>query len=272
MRKRISVGPILLAALGLLVSCTPVSRTALPQMHQNPDALPQIHGVLLEDRVIDGEVVLAADLLVPAGRTLTLRPGTTVFVRPDPSTKIDPEWLSPETLLVRGTLRIEGTVERPVTFLPLALPEGQSVAWAGILFDRAAASTVRNARIFQAETGILMIGSSPLIRDSLIEGCRYGLVIQDGSAGQVTGNLIRNGEAGVFCWRGSRPELRGNRISGHEEEGLFVDRSSLPRLADNLVTGKDLGLVAYDPQLAAQVGRLTGNREDFRLLGEGSVQ
>jgi hypothetical protein len=261
---------IFFTALSLLVACSPVSSVRLPDLPVQPDALPQVFGVLQEDRVLDGEVVLAADLLVPPGRILTLRPGTTVYVRPNPSTKIDPEWLSAETeLLVRGSLRVEGTAERPVTFLPLDSPDDMEYAWAGILLDRATGSEIRNARIYGAETAILCIGSSPLIRDNLIAGARYGLVIQDHSAPQVIGNLIQNGEAGVFCWRDATPELRNNRISGHQEEGLFIDRRSRPRLGGNRIEGNDLGLVAYDPELAARVGRLTDNREDFRLLGNG---
>ncbi len=260
---------ILLAAVGLVIACAPASPPALPQIPAQPDALPQISGVLQEDRVIDGEVVLAADLLVPVGRTLTLRPGAIVYVQPNPSTKIDPEWLSPETeLLIRGTLRIEGTQEQPVTFLPLELPEGQSIAWAGIAFDRSTDSVVRNARIHGAETGILCIGSSPLIRDSLIRGCRYGIVLQQ-AAPKLIGNRIEDGEGGVFCWWGSRPELLLNRISGNQEEGLFIDRSSRPRLTDNLISSNDIGLLAHDPKLATQVGRLVGNREDFRQLRTG---
>jgi parallel beta-helix repeat protein len=260
---------LFLVAAALVTACAPASHTVLPQIPAQPDALPQIFGVLQEDRVIEGEVVLATDLLVPVGRTLTLRPGATVYVKPNSSTKIDPEWLSAETeLLVRGTLRIEGTQERPVTFLPLELPEGQSIAWAGIAFDRSTDSVVRHARIHGAETGILCIGSSPLIRDSLIRGCRYGIVLQQADP-ILVGNRIEDGEGGVFCWWGSRPELRRNRISGNGEEGLFIDRSSLPRLADNLISGNDFGLVAHDPELATQAGRLTENREDFRQLREG---
>jgi len=261
---------IILAVLGLAAACSQVSSITLSRTPVQPDALPQISGILLKDTVLNGAVVLTADLLVPSGRSLTLRPGTTVYVRSNPSTKIDPEWLSAETeLLVRGSLHIEGTSDQPVTFLPLDPPEGQEIAWAGILFDRATDSAVRNARIYQAETGILCIDSSPLIRDSVIKGARYGLVIQGSSAPQVIGNLIHKGESGVFCWRDATPELRDNNISDHQEEGLFVDRQSRPRLSGNQISGNDLGLVAYNVDLATQVGRLSNNREDFRLLGNG---
>jgi hypothetical protein len=249
--------------LWLLVACATAPTSA-------PDLPPQLSGVLPQNRTIAGEVVLAADLLIPAGRSLTILPGTTVYVKPTPSTKIDPEWLSAETeILVRGTLRIEGTSAEPVSFVPLEKGADQGVVWAGILFDRSADSVVRHARIFQAETGILCIDSSPLIQESVIAESRYGLVIQNGSSPKVSGNLIRDGEAGVFCWTNSSPELRRNQIAGNEEEGLFIDRSCNPLLDDNRILKNDIGLAAYDPELRPLVGSLADNREDFRQLREG---
>ena len=258
---KVRCGLILFVVL-LLVACA-----APPTI--TPDALPQFSGVLLQNQSISGEIVLAADLLIPEGRMLTILPGTTVYVKPTPSTKIDPEWLSAETeILVRGTLRIEGTSDQPVSFLPLEKKADQDVSWAGILFDRSVDSVVRHAQIFQAETGILCIDSSPLIQESLIAESRYGLVIQNGSSPRVSDNLIRNGEAGVFCWTNSSPELRSNQIAGNEEEGLFIDRSCNPLLGDNRILKNDIGLAAYDPELRSLVGSLSGNREDFRQLRE----
>jgi len=256
-------GLIIVVILWLLSAC------ATPPTTMPKDELPQLSGVLLQNQTISGEVVLSSDLLIPEGRTLTILPGTTVYIKPDPSTKIDPEWLSAETeVLVRGTLRIEGTSEQPVSFLPLEKHEYQDVAWAGILFDRSIGSVVRHAQIIQAETGILCIDSSPLILESLIANSRYGLVIQNGSSPRVTGNLIRDGEAGVFCWTDSSPELRQNQITGNEEEGLFVGRSCRPLLGDNLILNNDIGLAAYDPELKKGIGLLAVNREDFRQLRE----
>jgi parallel beta-helix repeat protein len=102
----------------------------------------------------------------------------------------------------------------------------------------------------------------------LIAESRYGLVIQNGSSPSISDNLIRNGEAGVFCWTNSSPELRNNQIAGNEEEGLFIDRSCSPLLDDNRILKNDIGLAAYDSKLRALVGSLAGNREDFRQLRE----
>lgn len=256
-------GLIVIVVLWLLSAC------AAPSTITPKEEISQLSGVLLQDLTLSGEVVLTSDLLIPEGRTLTILPGTSIYVTSDPSTKIDPEWLSSETeVLVRGTLLIEGTFEQPVSFLPLEKQEYQDVAWAGILFDRSVGSVVRHAQIVKAETGILCIDSSPLIQESLIANSRYGLVIQNGSSPRVTGNQIRDGEAGVFCWTGSSPELRQNQITGNEEEGLFVDRSCRPLLGDNLILNNDIGLAAYDPELKKGVGLLAVNREDFRQLRE----
>ena len=260
---KVRCGLMLFVVLWLLVACA-APRTI------TPDALPQLSGVLHQNQTISGEIVLAADLLIPEGRILTILPGTTIYVKPTLSTKIDPEWLSAETeMLVRGTLRIEGTSDKPVSFQPLEKKADQDVSWAGILFDRSVDSVVRHAQIFQAETGVLCIDSSPLIQESLIAESRYGLVMQNGSSPSISDNLIRDGEAGVFCWTNSSPELRRNQIAGNKEEGLFIDRSCNPLLDDNRILKNDIGLAAYDAELRALVGSLSGNREDFRQLREG---
>lgn len=253
---------LLLVALAVLLSaCAPVpTGTPMP--------LPEISGVLQGETVLSGEVVLAADVLVPSGAALIIEPGTTVYVRPSESTKIDPEYLSPATeLLVRGSLRIAGSPRHPVSFLPIEQAEGEDVAWAGIILDRAEDSAIVGARIERAENGILCIASSPLVRDSRLRGCRYGLVAQQGSAPAVRFNQITGGEGGVFCWWGSNPLLEGNRIAGHEEEGVFVDRTSRPRLEGNAVTGNAIGLALFPRDLSFDSALVTGNGEDVRLLG-----
>lgn len=257
-RRLLPLLPVLLA----LAAC--VSGPADPAA---PTAPMVIAGVLSGETLLSGEVVLAGDVLVPRGSTLIIRPGTTVHVRPAESTKIDPEYLSASTeLLVRGSLRIEGTLQQPVRFLPGPLPDGVDVAWAGIILDGATGSRIAGAQIERAETGILCIGVSPEIRDSLLTGCRYGLALQ-GSSPSVLDNRIEKGEGGVFCWLESNPRLSGNRIAGHEEEGIFVDRSSRPHMGHNTVTGNAIGLALYSRDLSIDLTAFAGNDEDLRYLG-----
>ena len=253
------------------VSAAPKAEISIPTQEQLA-VLPEIAGILVEDRVLAGEVVLAADLLVPAGRTLTIRPGTRIYVVPSKSTKIDPEWLSSGTeLLVRGRLLVEGTEEEPVAFLPTEIPEGEEVGWAGILLDKAEPSRLAHVHIRQAESGVLCIATAPEIRAGRIEGCRYGIIAQEKSAPLISGCRVENGEGGVFCWRGSNPHLQHSRIAGNAEEGLFVDATSQPQLSDNEITGNAVGAVLHDPALLLR-NQVRDNSEDVVLLQEGGAK
>ncbi len=229
------------------------------------DAPVEVAGVLNGKTVLRGHVVVSGDILVPPGAALIVRPGTTLHVRGSESTKIDPEYLSPQTeLLVRGTLLVDGTKSRPVTFLPESPAAGSEPAWAGIILDNAAGSAIRHARIVQPETGIQIIGGSPEIVGNRITSARYGIVIQGGAA-KILDNEITRGEGGIFCWRGAAPYLKGNSVIANDEEGIVVDRSSRPYIDRNTVSGNDIGLVIpaglpYDPFL------VRGNREDVRIL------
>lgn len=216
-----------------------------------------------------GEIRLVGDVLIPAGSRLTIAAGTTVRVTPAEGTRIDPEFLSSGTeLLVRGSLDILGTPDAPVRFLV----DGESAAgdaygWAGILLDRAFGSSVQGAIIEGAETGLLVIGCSPRIEGNRISGSRYGIIVQDGAAPKILDNTVENGEGGIFCWEGARPYLKGNRIRGQAEEGIYVDPWSRPWLDRNEVTGNDLGLVLGAADLPADTSAISGNRVDRLLLG-----
>ena len=253
------------AALLLLGACAPLHPQPAP-----PAAAPakprRIAGVLNGRTVLSGQVKLAADVLVPRGAELVIRAGTTVHVHVTESSKIEPQYLSAATeLLVRGRLRVEGTAARPVRFVP----DGQGVdggrPWAGIELDGARRSEIRGTRIAGAETGILCIRTSPLLRGNHLTGCRYGIIVQ-GGAPQILGNQVERGEGGIFCWRGARPALRGNRISGNQEEGVFVDATSSPQLADNTISGNGIGLAWYPPGLRFDPARIRGNRVNLRRL------
>lgn len=213
-------------------------------------------------------VTMRDDVLILAGGSLTIRPGTEVRIVPAEGTQIDPEYFSSLTeLLVRGRLEIEGTVDRPVRFTIVERPELEAIAWAGITFDSGAAGHVRHAVIERADTGIRCVGSAPELAGNQIRRCRYGIIAQAASHPKILDNRIMDGEGGVFVWRGSNPYLKGNHIAGHDEEGVFVDADSRPYLDRNTVTGNAIGLALYPRDLPFDDTEVKGNTENLRFLG-----
>ena len=252
-------GFLLLLTL-LLAACQAVPRPAPPAV--------EYAGAYGGDLVWEGVVTMTGDVLILAGGSLTLRPGTEVRVVPAEGTQIDPEYFSSLTeLLVRGRLQIEGTAAQPVRFVMVEGPELEEIAWAGITFEAAEASTIRHAVIARAEAGVRCVGSAPEITDSRIERCRYGIIAQAGSHPKILDNHIVDGEGGVFVWRDSNPYLKGNRIAGNEEEGVFVDPSSRPYLDRNFVTGNAIGLALWPRDLPYDDVEVKGNGEELRWLG-----
>lgn len=251
--------------IACLAACAPSPRGGSAT---SPPASPrEVAGILVGETHLSGDVLVISDILVPRGSTLVIHPGTVLRIRPSESTKIDPEYLSPATeILVRGRLQVLGTSGRPVRFLPEKSAGGGEPAWSGLELDRSEGSALDHLEISGAETGILCIGASPVIRKVVVTGCRYGIIAQEKSAPQILDSRIENGEGGVFCWREAQPLLRGNRIAGHQEEGLFIDAGSRPRLEENEITGNGIGVALYAPDLF-DPSQFRGNAEDMRRLG-----
>ena len=256
MRRLLLLLPLLLAA------CQSVPRPAIPPV--------EYAGAYGGDLVWSGTVTMSGDVLILAGGSLTIRPGTEVRVVPAEGTQIDPEYFSSLTeLLVRGRLTIAGTAAEPVRFTLVERPELEEIAWAGITLDGAAPGTIRHAVIERAETAVRLVGSAAEITASQISRCRYGIIAQAGSHAKILDNRIIDGEGGIFIWRGSNPYLKGNLIAGHDEEGVFVDADSRPYLDRNTITGNAIGLALYPRDLPYEDTEVRDNVENLRWLGPG---
>jgi hypothetical protein len=231
--------------------------------------VPEFRGAYKENLVWQDEVTMAGDVLILPGGSLVIRAGTRINVVPAEGTKIDPEYLSSYTeLLVRGRLEIQGTAKAPVRFIILDSGSVDDISWAGITLDSAAESSIRHAEIERADVGILTVGSSPYIANNHIRSSRYGIIAQQNSHPRILGNTLDNGEGGIFCWEFSNPVIKDNRISGHDEEALFVDATSRPQLGANLIAGNAIGLALYPRDLTHDMVQLKDNRDALRWLGQ----
>ena len=260
----------------IMLICISVSMSVafLSSSSYASDRVLEYQGVYSGDLVWDGTVTMAGDVLILKGGTLTIRAGTQVYVIPAEGTKIGPEYLSSQTeLLVRGKLDIQGTPEAPVRFLIVEASETEEIAWSGITLDSAAESRIRYAELERADIAVRCVTSSPEIMGNRIVNCRYGIVAQQQSHPKILENYLLDGEGGIFCWRGSNPYLLNNRITGHDEEAVFVDKSSRPWLDRNMISGNTIGLALYSRDLPFDPVAVTDNSENLRWLGrQGEVE
>jgi hypothetical protein len=182
------------------------------------------------------------DVSVPAGKTLTIEPGTVVQLGPF------------HVIEVAGSLRVEGTADQPVQLT--AAVEGQpwagvqlvagsgpsEISWAvftgggarrremlGIATD---AAVVRNSR-FAGGAGIaveIKDGASPTVRDSVFDDVSdrsatppAALRILGPSRATITGNYFKSNDMyGVFWEANAGPVFGGNRFEVNGRDGVLV--------------------------------------------------
>ncbi len=189
---------------------------------------PRLGGTLTASAVLAAArspFLVTANLVVPAGMTLTVEPGVTLRISPGVEIR------------AIGLLRAEGTLEAPITFAPLIARRADD--WAGITFitrpgeNSEEGSLLRGCRILNAAQTDLP-GYSGLIEDCIFENCAIGLQLRGGAA-RVVHNTFRRCRTGVLI-DGSGPEivenlweacLTGLQVTGAPAPAFRFERNSL---------------------------------------------
>lgn len=259
---------LLVLSMVLFVSCAPLP----PQQTSAAAQRVSIGGVLTVDTVFDGDYLLEADLQIPAGITLTIKPGSTILVVPSDSTKIDPEYLSKETeIIIRGRLLALGTTAQPIRIYP-AGDDQQQVLWAGLEFVASNDSRLENLLIEQAETAVLCLDSSPQLRYLKILRSRYGILLQQNSRPLIRDSQLADGEAGLFCWDQSAPVIERSSIIKHREEGLYLGGGCQATLDSNLIKQNDRGVVLPNNVTIDSSNLVFDNRINLQSYQAGGTQ
>lgn len=263
---------LLLITILLLAGCAPSNLPVFETRESAPDAPLELSGVLQQDLQVSGRVRILGDLLVPAGRTLRVLPGSQLSVLGNDSTKIDPEFLDKGTeVLVHGTLEILGTADRPVSFrLDPETPAEER--WAGIELVSGGQALMQHVDISGAETGILALDASLNAAQVNLLGGRYGLLLQGSSQVIFAGGQIRGGDAGLLCYGRSQLVLSDLLIVDNQEEGLYLASGCVLNAERVTIARNDLGLVAAVGPARLTGLKLEGNRVDHLPLGNGGVK
>ncbi|MDA8432229.1 MAG: right-handed parallel beta-helix repeat-containing protein [Nitrospiraceae bacterium] len=175
--------------------------------------------VITSDTVWSGMVSVDEDVLIAAGATLRISPGTVITVTPSESTKTDPEYISPLTeITVRGSLISDGNKGAPVTFVARG---GKKATWAGILVDggkaRLTSTTVRDA-----ETGVYAMRGTIEMDGALLTKNHYGLAVQGREAAvRISSSDISGNDYGAVLMHGAKIAGEGCVVKGNEKKDLF---------------------------------------------------
>jgi len=179
--------------------------------------------VLSTNEVWQGVVELKEDVLVPAGLVLTILPGTRIRAWAAEDTKIKPEFLSHRTeILVRGTLRAEGTEAAPVVFTQGGPPGGER--WSGIIVDGGRAD-LHFCRLSGAQNGIYVLRGMVKAVDLIMRDNIYALIASGGKARlELMKAVITDNDYGLSVFNKAQVKRSQTKISHNlrQNEWRFV--------------------------------------------------
>ena len=199
-----------------------------------------------------GAVELNEDILVLAGVTLTIEPGTIVTVLPAENTRIDPEYVSHQTeILVRGKVVVKGKTENRVIFQ--ARDEEEGSKWAGLIVDNGEVSLV-NVTISGADTGINVLSGKAQLDNCRIANNQYGLIgVGPDTFLKVSSSVIEKNDYGIVNFNDAQIVLDEKAVvRENEKNNLFTattQKASIERKKYAAPEGNSLTVTYKDEAL-----------------------
>lgn len=135
-------------------------------------------GTISSNTTWSGEVYLTDDVIVEEGVTLTIEPGTIIYINKNVIAQ-----LGGISIHVYGNIISQGTEDKPIKFVPhpdlnLIYP----FIWNGIILHENAQGTLRNNYISNTYTGVQIWDSSPVIHHSIFNKTYIGIDIHGNNA------------------------------------------------------------------------------------------
>ena len=153
---------------------------------------------------------------------------------------------------------------------PITSSIDHSARWGGIWFkdtSRDDGSKIENAIIEDAQVGIRITKSSPVVRDtSILDSRQFGIIVEEMAFPEIQNSAVASNSeisvAGILADRYSAPTLEDLRIVRNGRSGLLTRRYSFPVLRGSnlftkhsIVTGNQVG-VRIESNSAPRLGNV----------------
>lgn len=185
-------------------------------------------GELMESEVWAGKILVAGDVIVPEGKTLTIRSDSVVGFDSETGT---------HQLIVRGSLYAEGKPDRMIIFGLLGSEKKppQTGDWIGIRFEETSLnSRLTYCRIQDADTALSSQSDNVQIESCLLNDNKLAILCDDGSP-TINGNEINKNGTAIKCVKNASPEIARNSIQANEF-GIVCDDDSRPTIHYNEIS------------------------------------
>jgi hypothetical protein len=208
----------------------PAATTPCKAASEDDDGPLFIQGSTVLDEVWDRcEIIILESVTVPAGKTLTIKPGVTVkgnFLNPANGNQPN---FGNVRLIVQGTLQAAGTAENPIAFTSFKKDRG----WAGILLQ-SQENHIAHAVVERASTGIeVASGASVTVDQTLVQGVLinnqrsdYGIrVLQVGELA-LRRSVVTHNNVGLLLSHAQKVTVEDSVLRSSAYYGAQIDGAS----------------------------------------------
>jgi hypothetical protein len=207
-----------------------------------------VEGHIIQDTVwtlTDSPFVVIKDLFIDVGATLTIEPGVEVRFGGNFS------------LVVRGKLIADGTVEKPITFTSNKL-QPERGDWVAINFTSMQPSHLEYCIIEYAENGIAIENGNLIIaRSNITNNLQNGVYITGDNSASINENRIENNKNGIFVnGNSSGTIIQRNYIYFNNETGIRLFTTNSTQIENILILNN---ILSTNPKGINVYGRVNAN-------------
>lgn len=214
-----------------------------------------------KDTTWSGNILLAGDVYVEPGATLTIAPGTVVrFKRIDETSDlnmfdVDSPYYPQAELIIRGRLIARGTEKNKITFTSAEI-DARPADWGAINFLGSSGSVVEYCKVMFGYNGIHAHGSTLQISHS--EFVKNGVGVSFKSEEETPGvewfgkrsnvtitSSLFTGNKGGIGFRNSDTVISHNEVSNNKFFGIFPKEDVKAEISSNEITGNKKGIYLY---------------------------
>ncbi len=214
-----------------------------------------------KDATWSGIVLVAGDVYVEPGVTLTIAPGTIVkFKRIDESSDqnlfdIDSPYYPQAELIIRGRLVAKGTDKDKITFTSAEI-DARPADWGAVNFLGSKDNVIEFCKFMFAYNGVHAHGSAVQISNSefVKNGVGISFKSEEETPGvewfgkrsnvQVSNNVISHNKGGIG-FRNSDAFIMHNEISDNKFFGIFPKEDVRADISENDISGNKKGIYLY---------------------------